>query len=329
MKFTENKAMLLPYSPEYPLLHIEMCGRTCYNSLDAMGQGTALPFVQSLIKRHHYAMLEHANFVFQVEFSLYRRLQHLNEVCKMEDESEYPSWGAKHLSFTRVKVNNQYERCLVSGNVRSINNTRCYELTEALRKMHPELVYTEADKPVHIRQCVPVLDLFALDDLHEEEIRAHCYLTFCNDTDRGVTHEMVRHREASYAQESTRYCNYSKEKYGGEITFVKPSTFDQWPEQAQRHFRTVMQTLEVEYNMMTTDCKLSAQQARAFLPQSTKATIIMTSNVDEFIHFFALRYKGVTGAPHPDMKDLAGKMYEEYTRFFNMKGIRQFDNILL
>lgn len=331
MKFTSNTAAILPYSPLYPFIHIERCGRTCYNSLDKMGKGTALPFVQSLMNSKHYAMLEHANFVFEVSEPVFSRLQDLNLTMPLETENERMSWGAKHLSFTRVLVATGAIRFLVSGNVRSINNVRCEELTECLRERFPELVYRDPyPSGLHDDSTLMVDDLFALPELHEEEIRAHCYITFCCDTDRGVTHEMVRHRPASFAQESTRYCNYSKEKYGGELTFVLPSTWDSWDVQSQNFFRQVVQNSEVMYNVLTSPAHgLVAQQARAILPNALKATIIMTTNVDEYIHFFNLRYKGVTGAPHPDMKDLAGKMFEEYRAFFNMKGNRQFSTIML
>lgn len=332
MKFTHNEAAILPYNPLYPLTHIEICGRTCYNSLDKMGKGTAEKFVQNLINSQHYAMLEHANFVFQVTEELYVRLHAMNETCSMESNDQYLSWGARHLSFTRSFIESQQEtRFLVSGNVRAINNTKCGDLLLALYKICPTLVY--AHVPYFNTQMystvVHIPDIFQLPELHEEEVRAHCYITFRNDTDRGVTHEMVRHREASYAQESTRYCNYSNNKYGGELTFVIPSTFDQWSEEAQRHFRNTCQMLEAEYNYLNTIERLTPQQSRVILPNGLKSTIIMTTNVDEYIHFFNLRYKGITGAPHPDMKDLAEKMYDEYVRFFNMKGFRQFDDIML
>ena len=87
--------------------------------------------------------------------------------------------------------------------------------------------------------------------------------------------------------------------------------------------------LEAEYNYLNTIERLTPQQSRVILPNGLKSTIIMTTNVDEYIHFFNLRYKGMTGAPHPDMKDLAERMYNEYVRFFTMKGFRHFDDIML
>ena len=125
--------------------------------------------------------------------------------------------------------------------------------------------------------------------------------------DRGITHEIVRHRLASYSQESTRYCNYSKGKYGGEITVIKPYF---WQEDCvgYRLWLEAMQHAERLY-LELVDKGASAQEARSVLPNSLKTEIVMTCNVREWRHFFKLR---AAPAAHPQMREIAMPMLAEF-----------------
>lgn len=124
--------------------------------------------------------------------------------------------------------------------------------------------------------------------------------------DRGVTHEIVRHRLASYSQESTRYCNYSKEKFGKELTFIKPCF---WGEGSALYEIWVKQMQEVEdgYNAMIEQGALP-QEARSILPNSLKSEIVVTMNLREWRHFFKLR---TSERAHPQMREVALKILEE------------------
>lgn len=128
-------------------------------------------------------------------------------------------------------------------------------------------------------------------------------------TDRGVSHELVRHRVFSFAQESTRYCNYSKDKFGNEITFVKPA-HSLAPMSAEdfggEHFISALENAEEEY-MYLIGHGWSPQQARAVLPNALKTEVCMTGFASDWKHFFDLRLFGKTGKPHPDMLLLAEK----------------------
>ena len=157
--------------------------------------------------------------------------------------------------------------------------------------------------------------------MSHEEFLAHAYFSFHFICDRGVTHEIVRHRPASYAQESTRYCNYTKDKFGGEITFIKPAHWDELPAHIKLRYTHVFDICEDEYSRLISYGQ-TPQQARAVLPNALKTEIIMTTNAGEYEHFFDLRSRAVTGAPHPDMKvvaDMALALYE--TERFTMTGI--------
>lgn len=129
--------------------------------------------------------------------------------------------------------------------------------------------------------------------------------------DRGVSHEIVRHRIASYAQESTRYCNYSQGKFGNEITVIKPLFFDEGTPEYIIWEESCMQA-EKAYNELI-EMGRSPQEARSVLPNSLKTEIVVTMNLREWIHFFNLRALGTTGAPHPQMKEIAIMVLEEFS----------------
>ena len=132
--------------------------------------------------------------------------------------------------------------------------------------------------------------------------------------DRGVSHEIVRHRLASYAQESTRYCNYGKEKFGNEITVIEPCFFifgtcayDEWQRGCEAAEKAYFALLELGR---------SPQEARDVLPNSTKTEIVITMNPREWRHFFKLRACGKSGKPHPQMLEIAVPMLNAFKEKF-------------
>lgn len=133
-----------------------------------------------------------------------------------------------------------------------------------------------------------------------EAVIEHGVITVKITTDRGVSHEIVRHRLASYCQESTRYCNYSKGKYDGEITVIRPSTI-KFGSYEYSLWEQAMASCEKVYMLMI-DAGMTAQQARAVLPNSLKTEVVMTANVREWRHFLKLR---TAPAAHPDMQEVA------------------------
>lgn len=124
--------------------------------------------------------------------------------------------------------------------------------------------------------------------------------------DRGVSHELVRHRVASFAQESTRYCNYGHE---GEITVIKPLYLSDCGEDYNL-WRKACVVAEKQYLDMLA-YRFSPQEARAVLPNSLKTEVVMTANLREWRHFFSLRACGTTGKPHPQMLEVAVPLLKE------------------
>lgn len=130
--------------------------------------------------------------------------------------------------------------------------------------------------------------------------------------DRGVSHELVRHRLASFGQESTRYCNYSKDKFGNELTFILPFFFDtgMGVKSNSLVFQEWQHLCEHAEDAYFNLLKMGAepQQARSVLPNSLKTEIVMTMNLREWRHFFGLR----CDAPaHPQMRELTMPLLKE------------------
>lgn len=133
-----------------------------------------------------------------------------------------------------------------------------------------------------------------------ESVLEHCSFTIKFICDRGVSHEIVRHRIASYSQESTRYCNYSNDRFGTEITVIEPLFLEPGTE-IYNIWKNTCQNSEYAYFALL-DAGLMPQEARAVLPNSLKTEVVMTANIREWRHFFKLR---CSEAAHPQMRQVA------------------------
>lgn len=143
-----------------------------------------------------------------------------------------------------------------------------------------------------------------------EAMLEHSSLSIRFICDRGVSHELVRHRIASFAQESTRYCNYSKDKFGNELTFIRPFFWDEDSFEYSRWLE-VCKTVEDEYCRLMSQPGCTPQEARSILPNSIKTEVVMTTNYREWRHFFKLRAARATGPAHPQMEQITRPLLEE------------------
>ena len=139
-----------------------------------------------------------------------------------------------------------------------------------------------------------------------EAVLEHASITVKFVVDRGVSHELVRHRLASYCQESTRYCNYAKDDFGSEITFIIPDYLS-YKSEGWNTWKQTMKTCEDAYFKLL-DFGLSPQEARAVLPNSLKTEVIMTANIREWRLFFKLR---TANAAHPQMREVTRPLLDE------------------
>lgn len=139
-----------------------------------------------------------------------------------------------------------------------------------------------------------------------ESVLEHEKITVRFICDRGVTHEIVRHRIASYSQESTRYCNYSKDRFGNEITFIRPFF---WAEDEEKYavWKSTMQEIENAYAKLIS-LGAKPEEARSILPNSVKTELVVTMNLREWRHFFRLR---TSERAHPQMREVALPLLSE------------------
>ena len=139
-----------------------------------------------------------------------------------------------------------------------------------------------------------------------ESVLEHEKLTVKFICDRGVTHEIVRHRIASYSQESTRYCNYSKDKFGNELTFIRPCF---WADDSEEYavWKQAMEDIEKTYvKLISLGAK--PEEARSILPNSLKTEIVCTMNLREWRHFFRLR---TAERAHPQIREISVALLDE------------------
>lgn len=144
-------------------------------------------------------------------------------------------------------------------------------------------------------------------DLGHESVIEHEKVTIRVICDRGVSHELVRHRIASFTQESTRFCNYSKGRFGNEITVIKPCF---WNDDSKEYkiWKNAMENAEKTYMELI---KLGAkpEEARSVLPNSLKTEIVITMNIREWRHFFKLR---TSKRAHPQMREITATLLQEF-----------------
>lgn len=274
---------------------------------------------------------------------VYKQIERVGRVCyKSEDKITEDS--AKPFVDRMIKSGHRamLEHGTVYLYIRRKGN-ESLEMDRYLMNPYSRVVFSQSpnsrDMEIYITTNLRVLvENGWLDDLqyickptefHERRITVHFVC------DRGVSHEFVRHRVMSFAQESTRYCNYSKDKFGNELTFIKPCWLDiptgqyvywdgdwcdinkmkiQLPEGEHKDIDAFLWTLnnaEIHYTLLI-NSGWKPQEARAVLPNSLKTELVVTGFTSDWNQFFDLRARGTTGAPHPQAKELAEPLMKEF-----------------
>lgn len=274
---------------------IERAGRVCYKSEDKITEDSAKEFVERMIKSGHGAMLEHGTVYLKIPFG------------KMLDNGEF-----ENEALACWFVDNPYSWVKIGG----VGTEDCWYVTSNYRVLiEKNLLYTLQ------YLCEPT-------EFHEKRVTVHFVC------DRGVSHEFVRHRVFSFAQESTRYCNYSKDKFGNELTFIIPRwlslsngsyTYDypngftkdgsKWDSKLELNtFLLSLVRSEATY-LELIEQGWTPQQARAVLPNSLKTELVMTGFVSDWKRFFRLRSRiAKTGKPHPQAQELADPLMDEFVK---------------
>ena len=307
-----------------PEQFIEKVGRTCYKSEDKITNDSAAKFVGGLIKRGHEAMIEHWNLIFKTDANWYEQIVDDWEMLLHNGNIPLKDRMRPYLRFTDTTFDDK-SSCIISGNMRAWRDfvRACLDgfgfipgYLYGIVRNYP-LFFPEFQDWVPTCIINSILIPISVSELHESERNVHQDVTVKFICDRGVSHEIVRHRVASFAQESTRYCNYSQDKFNNEITVVRPSWCKEGEELYDIWRGGCLENEETYFAMLDTGA--TPQEARSVLPNSLKTEIIVTMNLDGWNHFFGLRC-----APdaHPDMQEVANMA----RRLFNNKKV--FEDII-
>ena len=267
MKIIQPNVIELKQSPGFEgiLKHIELCGRTCYKSEDKITDDSCYRFVNMLKEHAHGAMLEHGTVYLAIP---------MNDVMDWASSEQLPN--LRYLDFVRKLP---YSKCYIEN----FN----YYITTNYRVIIENNLEDFMEK--YKSECT------------EHHLKRRTFKITCN---RGVSHEFVRHRVFSFAQESQRYCAYNKEKFGKEIKVIEPnvlsfnscddmSSYLVWTRSCENAEKAYFWLLE---NGAT------PQEARDVLPNATATELIMTGFESDWEHFFNLR---CAKDAHPQAKYLA------------------------
>lgn len=280
---------------------IEYPGRICYNSIQRIKEGSAEPFVKGLIKSNHTAPLEHGTVYLTIPF--------LND---FDDNFLHET------PFT----NNPYSKTIIDY------KDKCSYITTNYRV----IIENNLQK---------WMDRFMVEIPTKHERRVSVLFT----VDRFTGEEFLRHRKGSFNRESTRYVTFTKEQFGaGSIKFIIPvwlledkpainsykdqpfeiyckSVLDISNNKDGNKFMndilvwmTALKGCEWAYNKLVNEHNWSAEQARTVLPCAISSPLYMTGFVSDWKHFFNLRAIGTTGKPHPQAKELALPLMDEFKK---------------
>lgn len=336
MRIVKPEAQIISRDIVTPYQFIEKIGRTCYKSTDKITDGSAVKFVTGLKNSKHYAMLEH--------YWVHIIVDCIPEDVKFGLESLAENYFDKHggyQDFTKFVQITHFHNLFISAPLRVFiefddmcskvkrgayyTKNPIYDIMGAVAKEFPELISPErwySSDSAYVVSDEEFFEAMSMDMLifnpitvtkEQMKHRTHTVRFIC---DRGVSHEFVRHRVASFAQESTRYCNYTKDKFGNEITVIEPFFFvdgyldtEHWSARYGA-WVSACEAAEESYNDLITD-GATPQEARTVLPNSLKTELIITANEEEWQHIIDLRYIGTTGAPHPQIKEVMGIIVNE------------------
>ena len=280
------------------VVRLEACGRICYKSEDSITKDSAMPFVKKIAAHGHNSVMEMAVVTLGVQ-------------CSNEQLTELLAIEPKYLF---LDMNG--DELLVTGSIRAFrelfdraaNVALVHAMVAFQVKDHAYLfegVWNDEagaeDSSIKVRK----LALEEVEKLPAEILAKHRYVGVMFTVNRAVTHEIVRHRPCSYLQESQRYCRYSHDKFGNQVTFIKPMFYEEGTEEYGLWEKAMQDTEEIYLKLLESS---TPQAARTVLPNSCKTEIIVYCNLAEWKHIFKLR---TTKAAEPSMREVMIPLHKE------------------
>ncbi len=262
------------------LRRIELAGRVCYKSEKKITDESALDFCTRILQRGHTSVLEHSNVIVKVPKNTFERIRGAMALYE-EITSNKPQLRYDYLS--------DPNQVIVSGNVRA-----WYEVLHV-----GSITLGFAGDPIlDVNDCDNLTPyIITPDTLPRWQRCLHDRITLRIVCDRGVSHELVRHRVMSFSQESTRYVNYGKRGY----TFIEPWWWEHQNGVIKHYMLSEMQHSVDVYQAMI-DEGATPQLARAVLPNQIKTEVVVTATPAQWAEFLKLR---LDKAAHPDMQRIA------------------------
>lgn len=287
-------------------VRLEVCGRVCYKSEDKIGDDSAIPFVTKIAAHGHNSVLEMAVITYRL-------------FCSPTVVAELLACQPRFLT-----VDVTQGGMLITGSMRAYreiftafpDNRALLILRRDLAASYPYLFFRSGeggdDSPVAGIDSLHRLSLAEVDLLPKDLRLRHRFVAVRFVVNRAVTHELVRHRPCSFLQESQRYCRYSEDKFGSEVTFIKPVFFQEDSNEYRLWQESLAQAESAYFRLLETS---TPQAARTVLPNSCKTEIIVFCNLAEWEHIFVLR---TSLAAEPSMREIMVPLREEMERRYGL-----------
>lgn len=287
-------------------VRIEFCGRICYKSENRIDSDSAIPFVRKMVENGHNSVLEMGVVTLVV-------------TCSTPDPIlTLFSLQPKFLQINRLDDH----RLLVTGSIRTYREMLLFHPEDVIAQaialflshQHPYFFDNVPTAKEQESVAIDKMDLKTVEQLAAPLFVKHRYLAVKFIVNRAVTHELVRHRPCTFLQESQRYCRYSADKFGNEVTFIKPIFFAEQSEEFAV-WKQSMEAMEAQYlRLLQTS---TPQAARTVLPNSCKTEIIVYTNLLEWRHILSLR---TSPAAEPSMREvmipLSRELQKRYPALF-------------
>lgn len=287
-------------------VRIEYCGRICYKSEDKIDQDSAIPFVEKMAEHGHNSVLEMGVTTLRIDYSDPTLLTEL-----MAAQPKY------------LVIDSLDERTLlISGSVRAFREMLLFHpdctLVKAfsafLASRHPyfyeKILPATGLEKYDAMVSISKVSLAEVDRLDQALRIRHRHIGVKFTVNRAVTHEIVRHRPCSFLQESQRYCRYADNKFGGEVTFIKPMFYKEGTPEYDLWKKAMEETEKIYLRLLENS---TPQAARTVLPNSCKTELIVYANLQEWKHIFKLR---TTKAAEPSMREVMIPLHDELVSRF-------------